>query len=106
MSKLRLKDAVAVLLRLFNLRLAPSGAGFFRLKSEEIPVKHLITGFLLFGMLAMAGMSEAKGHRIHGYYRANGHYVKSYYRSRANHTKCDNYSYKGNYNPYTGKRGH
>lgn len=43
--------------------------------------------------------------RVRGYYRSNGTYVQSYYRSNSNSTYYDNYSYKGNYNPYTGSYG-
>lgn len=43
--------------------------------------------------------------RVRGYYRKNGTYVAPYFRSDRNSTKFDNYSTKGNINPYTGKRG-
>ncbi len=43
--------------------------------------------------------------RVGGYYRANGKYVEPYYRTRANSTVVDNWSTKGNVNPFTGKRG-
>ena len=44
--------------------------------------------------------------RVGGYFRSNGRYVNSYYKSSPNSTRLDNYSTKGNYNPYTGKKGH
>ncbi len=44
--------------------------------------------------------------RVRGYYRSNGTYVQSYYRTSPNYTKLDNYSTRGNYNPYTGKKGY
>lgn len=40
-----------------------------------------------------------------GYYRSDGTYVNGYYRTRPNRTTIDNYSTRGNYNPYTGRRG-
>lgn len=43
--------------------------------------------------------------RVNGYYRSNGTYVQSYNRSNADSTVQDNYSYKGNVNPYTGSVG-
>ena len=43
--------------------------------------------------------------RVGGYTKSNGTYVAPYYRTEANNTKYDNYSTKGNYNPYTGKWG-
>jgi len=43
--------------------------------------------------------------RVGGYIKSNGTYVAPHYRSSPNNTKNDNYSTKGNYNPYTGKWG-
>lgn len=40
-----------------------------------------------------------------GYYRKNGTYISGHYKSSSNNTCRDNYSYKNNYNPYTGKTG-
>jgi hypothetical protein len=42
---------------------------------------------------------------VHGYTRSNGTYVRPYYRSSPNGTVTDNFSYKGNVNPYTGAVG-
>jgi len=42
---------------------------------------------------------------VHGYYRSNGTYVQPYHRSSPNGTVIDNYSFRGNLNPYTGKFG-
>lgn len=42
---------------------------------------------------------------VHGYVRRDGTYVPPHYRSTPNSTKIDNYSTKGNVNPYTGERG-
>jgi hypothetical protein len=43
--------------------------------------------------------------KVRGYYRKNGTYVQPYRRSNSNWTRYDNYSTKGNINPYTGKKG-
>ena len=43
--------------------------------------------------------------QVDGYTRKNGTYVQPHYRSSPNNTVRDNYSYKGNTNPYTGKQG-
>lgn len=43
--------------------------------------------------------------RVRGYYRSNGTYVQPYYKTSPNRSLFDNYSTKGNYNPYTGKAG-
>ncbi|ATU04873.1 hypothetical protein BKN14_00245 [Candidatus Gracilibacteria bacterium HOT-871] len=42
---------------------------------------------------------------VKGYYRKNGTFVQPHYRSDRNGTKADNWSTKGNINPYTGKVG-
>lgn len=42
---------------------------------------------------------------VNGYMRSNGTYVAPHYRSSPNSTTQDNYSTKGNINPYTGERG-
>lgn len=44
--------------------------------------------------------------RVRGYFRKSGTYVMPYYRSNYNRTKLDNWSTKGNYNLYTGKKGY
>ena len=42
---------------------------------------------------------------VNGYMRQDGTYVQPHYRSRPNSTTQDNYSTRGNTNPYTGERG-
>ena len=42
---------------------------------------------------------------VRGHYRGNGTYVQPHYRSNPNGLKHDNWSTKGNINPYTGERG-
>ncbi|PZM86328.1 hypothetical protein DLH72_01165 [Candidatus Gracilibacteria bacterium] len=42
---------------------------------------------------------------VNGYYKKNGTYVQGHWRSDRNGSKYDNWSTKGNYNPYTGKAG-
>lgn len=61
---------------------------------------------LLLAVLAVALMcSVAFAEHVRGYTRSNGTYVQSYERSSPNSTVRDNYSYKGNTNPYTGTVG-
>jgi hypothetical protein len=61
----------------------------------------LLTVVLVFVMLLPCFASTY----VKGYYRSNGTYVAPHYRSSPNSTKLDNWSTKGNYNPYTGKTG-
>ena len=42
---------------------------------------------------------------VRGYYKQNGTYVAPHYRSSPNSTTTDNFSTKGNINPYTGQEG-
>lgn len=42
---------------------------------------------------------------VRGYTRSDGTYVAPHYRSLPNRSVYDNYSTRGNYNPYTGKAG-
>lgn len=51
--------------------------------------------------------SRGKSGAVHvrGYYRKNGTYVRPHMRSAPNGSKADNWSTKGNVNPYTGKVG-
>jgi len=44
--------------------------------------------------------------RVHSYNKKNGNHVQTYRRTTPNHTTKDNYSHKGNTNPYTGKKGY
>jgi len=61
---------------------------------------------LLLAVLAVALMcSVAFAEHVNGYMRKNGTYVQGYERSSPNSTVRDNYDYKGNANPYTGKVG-
>ena len=43
--------------------------------------------------------------RVRGYYRNNGTYVQPHYRSNPDGIRSNNWSTRGNVNPYTGKRG-
>lgn len=43
---------------------------------------------------------------VRGYFRQNGTYVQPYWRTTPNSNLYDNYSTKGNVNPYTGQRGY
>jgi len=55
--------------------------------------------FSFISSLAFAG-------HVSGYTRKDGTYVQPHYRSDPNSSKFDNYSTKGNTNPYTGEKGY
>ncbi|MEW6469698.1 MAG: hypothetical protein AB1458_12275 [Bacteroidota bacterium] len=51
------------------------------------------------------GQTNPKHTYVNGYYRKDGTYVQGHYKTTSNSTNRDNFSTKGNINPYTGKPG-
>lgn len=65
-----------------------------------------IFSLLLLAVTIIASASMAFADTwVNGYTRSNGTYVQGHYRSSPNNTVNDNYSTKGNRNPYTGTYG-
>jgi hypothetical protein len=60
---------------------------------------------LMFILVSLASTALADEY-VSGYYRNNGTYVEPHYRSSSNNTTLDNYSTRGNTNPYTGEKGY
>ena len=62
---------------------------------------------IILGLLALLIVtpSFAKDVYVHGYVKQDGTYVAPYHRSSPNTTVDDNYSTRGNINPYTYKQG-
>lgn len=63
-------------------------------------MKHLILTLLILSLTTPVYATYVRPHVT-----KNGTYVQGHYRSKPNKTKLDNYSYKMNRNPYTGKKG-
>lgn len=63
----------------------------------------LLLGIFALAILAPTGVEAAS--RVKGYTKKNGTYVQPHYRSSPNRSKLDNWSTRGNYNPYTGRKG-
>lgn len=57
------------------------------------------------GSYSSASHSSGGAVHVNGYTKKDGTYVAPHYRSAPNGTKADNWSTKGNVNPYTGKEG-
>ncbi|WP_313632519.1 hypothetical protein [Massilia timonae] len=55
-------------------------------------------------LMALTASAVAQTH-VRGYTKKDGTYVAPHYRSSPNSTRNDNYSTRGNVNPYTGKAG-
>jgi hypothetical protein len=62
----------------------------------------LIVAVALVASLTESAMSQV---RVRGYFRKNGTYVRPHYRSNPDGNFYNNWSTKGNMNPYTGKPG-
>ena len=60
---------------------------------------------LMLAVALMIAVPAFANEYVSGYTKANGTFVSGYYRSSPNRTVTDNYSYKGNSNPYTGSSG-
>ena len=67
-----------------------------------LDMKKIIIGIIL--AISMSTMLLADTY-VNGYYKSNGTYVQGHYRSSPNSTRSDNWSERGNTNPYTGKQG-
>ena len=70
-------------------------------KKEKPKVKILIA-FALFAASIVGALAQT---HVHGYYRTDGTYVQPHWRSSPNNTTYDNWSTRGNVNPYTGQVG-
>lgn len=51
------------------------------------------------------GYKSYNSEHVSGYRTKGGRYVSPHMRTRSNSTRYDNFSTKGNVNPYTGKAG-
>jgi hypothetical protein len=69
-------------------------------------MKKLLVLILSVSMVLSMVMSVSALRYTRGYYRSNGTYVSPYRSTSPNSYKSDNWSSKGNYNPYTGKKGY
>lgn len=70
------------------------------MKKIFIGILIIIATFFLTSKSALAYV------RVRSYTRSNGKYVSPYYRSNSNSYRWDNYSSRGNINPWTGKKGY
>lgn len=71
-------------------------------------MKKIIGTFALVMILLSfsAGSAQARISSVKGYYRSSGAYVAPHYKTTSNRTKIDNWSSKGNSNPFSGKKGY
>ena len=60
---------------------------------------------IVFALLMTFTLESFADSWVNGYQKRDGTYVQGHYRSTANSFKNDNYSTRGNTNPYTGSYG-
>lgn len=60
---------------------------------------------LLALLILFSSVSFASAGKVKGYTKKNGTYVAPHSKSKSDGSKMNNYSSKGNTNPYTGKKG-
>lgn len=65
-------------------------------------MRTILCGLMAVFCLAVAASADEY---VSSHYRSNGTYVSGHHRTSPNSTVRDNYSYKGNYNSYTGASG-
>lgn len=63
---------------------------------------NIIIMIIVAGLFSMSAFADVS---VRGYTRQDGTHVDSYHRSDSNNTQSDNFSTKGNTNPYTGQEG-
>ena len=56
-------------------------------------------------VLILGSISQANAEPVNGCVKKSGVYVAPHYRTNQDNSRLNNYSTKGNYNPYTGKQG-
>ena len=61
--------------------------------------------FVIIIILLFVEIAFAKDMRVRSHIRKDGTYIQSHMKTKPNHTLRDNYSTKGNVNPYTEKHG-
>lgn len=69
-------------------------------------MKNIMIVLGLVGLFLLNSSSVNAYARVRGYFRKSGSYVAPHYRTYSNSYKYDNWSYKGNVNPFNGNRGY
>ena len=67
-------------------------------------MKQILCAFVVFTITVLSSFAQSS-HYVGGYYRSDGTYVPGHYQTNSNGNPWDNWSTRGNYNPYTGKPG-
>jgi hypothetical protein len=65
----------------------------------------MLTTVLAFSVFAVPAMAKGGSHAVSGHTTKNGTYVPPHRATNPDSSKTNNWSQKGNVNPYTGKEG-
>jgi hypothetical protein len=65
----------------------------------------LLLGILVATMLVVQMANAAPSHRVKAYTTKRGTYVQAHRQTNPDHSRLNNWSTKGNSNPYSGKPG-
>jgi hypothetical protein len=68
--------------------------------------KILLTLLFALSINILLAQTNPRTTTVRGYTKKSGTHVNTYRKTSPNHTQRDNYSTKGNTNPYTYKRGY
>lgn len=69
-------------------------------------MKRIFSSLIIVAFIFSFVVSSAEATtKVKGYTKKNGTYVAPSYKSTPNKSKLDNFSTKGNVNPYSGKKG-
>ena len=71
------------------------------MKFITVALAGLVVSTLLWSESVNSQSRRSRDVSVDGYYRRNGTYVAPYIRTAPNQTRDDNYSTRGNINPYT-----
>ena len=68
-------------------------------------MKKLIAAAILFSALFAGAQTASADVYVNGYRNQNGNYVQPHHRTYPDGNPNNNYSHRGNYNPWTGQPG-
>lgn len=72
---------------------------------RDLNMKKIAFVFIAAITLSMGSFAKGGSHTVSGHTTKNGTYVQPHHATNPDATKTNNYSQKGNVNPYTGKAG-
>jgi len=101
-----MRKAILTALSFLLLSFVPSGVASTTTRSSSKPApKKTGTKASSSGRTSTGTCKSSSDVHVKGHTKKNGTQVKPYTRTAPNGTKSDNFSTKGNVNPYTGKKG-